>query len=105
MPTAKKTTSRKTATRKTPVKCEPESEVVHNNEVEEQAEERVNPILHGYIVVIFDRNGSPRGAGYSPTHDGAVDIINKSIQPTDSRAHIYPLPHTQDNIYVYKYKG
>lgn len=105
MPIAKKTTSRKTATRKTPVKCEPESKVVVHDEVEEQAEPKACPILHGYIVVIFDRNGSPRGAGYCHTYDGAVDIVNNSIQPTDSRAHIYPLPHTLDNIYVYKYKG
>lgn len=59
----------------------------------------------GYIVVIFDENGMPRGAGCTDTLEEAKSVVSSTVSGRDKRAHIYPLPNTQDNIQVIKYRG
>lgn len=61
-------------------------------------------LTKGYAVVIFNSNGMPRCVGVGTDITEAEKLIDNNITSKDLRAHVYPLPKTNDNIRVYKYK-
>lgn len=61
-------------------------------------------LTKGYAVVIFNSSGMPRCVGVGTDVAEAEKLIDNNITNKDLRAHVYPLPKTNDNIRVYKYK-
>lgn len=61
-------------------------------------------LTKGYAVVVFNEHGMPRCVGVGTDNDEVSKLIENNVTSRDLRAHVYPLPKTEDNIRVYKYK-